>query len=167
MLPFANPFLIVGLPFWSYRSRSNLCSSFWASSSFHFLLSQIQVVCAFSSPGRGSISIATSKSLGFFPPVMWLPNICTLFTKGFLEAHSRISSTSVCIANGILSSVFNCRSSLKLFHSPLILLRNFPEHLNETTLRDLNIIESPVAGFLPRLSFFFDFILFAKEGVDS
>ena len=31
--------------------------------------------------------------------------------------------------------------------------RNFPLHLNVTTLRGLSIIESPVAGFLPRLSF--------------
>ena len=36
---------------------------------------------------------------------------------------------------------------------PLIFLRIFPEHLNVTTLRGLSIIESPVAGFLPRRSF--------------
>ena len=34
------------------------------------------------------------------------------------------------------------------------LLRNFPEHLNVTTLLGLSIISPPVAGFLPRLSFF-------------
>ena len=42
---------------------------------------------------------------------------------------------------------------LLTFYEPLILLRNFPEHLNVTTLLGLSIIESPVAGFLPRLSF--------------
>jgi hypothetical protein len=37
--------------------------------------------------------------------------------------------------------------------SPFTLLRNFPEILKVTTLRGLNIIESPVAGFLPFRSF--------------
>jgi len=37
---------------------------------------------------------------------------------------------------------------------PFTLLRNFPEHLNVTTRLALSIISSPIAGFLPRLSFF-------------
>ena len=35
---------------------------------------------------------------------------------------------------------------------PLIFLRNFPAHLNVTTLLGFNIIESPVAGLTFRLN---------------
>jgi hypothetical protein len=100
----------------------------------------------------------------YLPNGITFPRNVSINSSTFLQTHcrlwfhfyERIQAPNIRFDATVLDR--NCKSSLKphtlvIFHTLLIFLRNFPEHLNVTTLRGLSIIESPVAGFLPFRSF--------------